>query len=284
MKELQCQQTQHSKSNFWRSWRAWKIMKDCLALAGVSPHLLVGDFIRVQRDDKTFTTVKRGVKRCKEMHPFRSKRHRKRSHVDPLGPAQSPEKESTRRDVKSTGLKGSTAMLMPVKSDMFCKDQSQYVWICLIMYIYIYIYNIIIYIYNMYIKFAYSALQCSLQLYGSHLFKSTADGFLLWHTINAHIGLSTNPNLCWTGTGKSPKHMRICSLRPYFKPILFSCFAMSTFVLTVLGFRDVWNILECRNNCQYLRESERLVTSCALRDQIQEIAWTNLTHLILRRY
>ena len=34
-------------------------MKDCLALAGVSPHLLVGDFIRVQRDDKTFTTVKR---------------------------------------------------------------------------------------------------------------------------------------------------------------------------------------------------------------------------------
>lgn len=219
------------------------------------------------------------MQRAHRAHPFRSKRHRKRSHVDPLGPAQSPKKESTRRHAKSTGLKGSTAMLMPVKSDMFCKDQSQYVWICLIMYIYC----VYIYIWCLHIQ-PNSALQCSLQLYGSHLFKSTADGFLLWHTINAHIGLSTNPNLCWTGTGKSPKHMRICSLRPYFKPILFSCFAMPTFVLTVLGFRDVWNILECRNNCSYLRKSERLVTSCALRDQIQEIAWKNLTHLILRRY
>ena len=39
----------------WRSWRAYEGMKDCLALAGVSPHLLVGDFIRERRDDKTFT-------------------------------------------------------------------------------------------------------------------------------------------------------------------------------------------------------------------------------------
>ena len=59
------------------------------------------------------------------------------------------------------------AMLMPVKSEMFCKDQSQYVWICLMNFNYVYYY----------IMFASSALQCSLQLYGSHLFKSTAEDF-----------------------------------------------------------------------------------------------------------